>query len=372
MTINTASLPAGEILTLLRKGWEAQKRGGMTVSWMIHGKPGVGKTQVVQQLADEIGALLFDLRLTTIEPQDLRGLPYYDHEAQRTVWYRPEDLPDDEARPSVLFLDELTAASPYLQPTVYGLLQERRVGRHLLPDNVMIIAAGNSVDDGAVAYEMGTALSDRLIHLHMRADAADWLEKYAAPKGLSPAVMAFLRARPDLLDTTDESLRRGDQITCTPRSWERVSTIMTQITDRRARNAMIAGTVGEAAAAEFAVVADEIAASVHIDELLAAEGDARAELYPGTLHGLNAVVFGLVGAANDKTIGAAIECMEQIRRLATLRPEPAFAALPLSELCAFGFEMLLAKALKAGLSDAFAASAAYQSYAEDRRAAGLD
>lgn len=372
MTINTTSLPAGDILTLLQQGWDAQRRGGLTASWMIHGRPGVGKTQVVQQLSDEIGAKLFDLRLTTIEPQDLRGLPYYDHEAQKTVWYRPEDLPDDPGQPAVLFLDELTAASPYLQPTVYGLLQERRVGRHRLPDNVMIIAAGNSVDDGAVAYQMGTALSDRLIHLSMRADASDWLENYAAPKGLSPAVMAFLRSRPDLLDTLDESLRRGDQITCTPRSWERVSSIMGQIKDRRARNAMIAGTVGDAVAAEFAVVADEIAASVHIDDLLEAGDDARPQLYPETLHGLNAVVFGLVGAANDETIGTAIDCMEQIRRLAALRSEATFDALPLSELSAFGFEMLLAKALKADLSDAFANSAAYQRYAEDRRAAGLD
>ena len=58
-----------------------------------------------EYLANAIGARLFDIRLTTIEPQDLRGLPYYDHETRRTVWYRPEDLPDDPARPAVLFLD---------------------------------------------------------------------------------------------------------------------------------------------------------------------------------------------------------------------------------------------------------------------------
>ena len=130
--------------------------------------------------------MLFDLRLTTIEPQDLRGLPYYDHATQRTVWYRPEDLPDDPARPAILFLDELTAAAPALQPTVYGLLQERRVGRHRLPDSVFIVAAGNAVEDGAVAYEMGTALSDRLIHMIVRADAADWLTRFAVPRGLHP------------------------------------------------------------------------------------------------------------------------------------------------------------------------------------------
>jgi hypothetical protein len=147
---------------------------------------------------------------------------------------------------------------------------------------------------------------------------------------------------------------------------------MTQIPNRRARNAMIAGTVGEAVAAEFAVIADDIAASVHIEDMLAADRKARADLYPDTLHGLNAVVFGLVGAADAGTMPAVIDAMEQIRTLAHQRSEPTFTSLPLAELCAFGFEMLLAKALDQGLTDAFAGSAAYQRYAADRRDAGLD
>ena len=64
---------------------------------MLHGRPGIGKTEIVQTLATRSGATLFDLRLTIIEPQDLRGLPTYDHATKRSVWYRPEDLPDDPA-----------------------------------------------------------------------------------------------------------------------------------------------------------------------------------------------------------------------------------------------------------------------------------
>ena len=132
MAVNTTPVSAGNALDILRAGYAAQVRGDLVASWMLHGRPGIGKSEIITQLATETGAQLFDLRLTTIEPQDLRGLPFYDHAAQRTVWYRPEDLPDDPARPAILFLDELTAAAPNLQPTVYGLLQERRVGRHRL------------------------------------------------------------------------------------------------------------------------------------------------------------------------------------------------------------------------------------------------
>ncbi|ETX29368.1 AAA family ATPase [Roseivivax isoporae] len=367
MGVNAPPVSAGEALATLAAGWDAQAAGVMTASWMLHGRPGIGKTQIVQTLAGRRGARLFDLRLTTIEPQDLRGLPYYDHDARRTVWYRPEDLPDDPDRPTLLFLDELTAADPALQPTVYGLLQERRVGRHVLPDGCFVVAAGNTVEDGAVAYEMGSALSDRLIHLNLRADADDWLTGYAVEAGIHPAVCAFLRARPDLFETGEAALRRGETIACTPRSWERVSAIVGAVRDRRLRDTMVAGTVGEAAAAEFALVADDIAASVAVDEMLAASRRDRRTLYPDTLHGLTALVYALVGAADARRLDAAIEVMADIRRL----DSPAQAALPLAELATFGFELLIRKALDHGWQEAFARSEAYADHARARQAAGL-
>lgn len=366
MSVNATTVSAGEALRVLQAGWAAQQAGGMTASWMLHGRPGVGKTELVQTLADRIGATLYDLRLTTIEPQDLRGLPYYDHATAKTVWYRPEDLPDTGA-PAILFLDELTAAAPSLQPTVYGLLQERRVGRHRLPDSVMIVAAGNQIEDGAIAYDMGTALSDRLIHMIVQANPEDWLANYAIPASIHPTVAAFIRTRPDLLETTEDSLRRGQMIACTPRSWTRVSRIMHAVTDRTIRQVMIAGTVGSAPAAEFALLADEIAATVQIDLMLATPRPDRAALYPATLHGLTALVFGLVGMTTQATLPAAIEVLADLRQHKGL----VAGGLPTSELASFGFELLIGRALEQGWQDVFATSEAYAAYAADRQAMGL-
>lgn len=371
MSVNAMVVSAGEALEVLRAGWEAQRSGQMLASYMLHGRPGVGKTQVVEQLSGEIGARLFDLRLTTIEPQDLRGLPYYDHETQRTKWYRPEDLPDDVAHPSVLFLDELTAASPMLQPTVYGLLQERRVGRHRLPDNVFVIAAGNTVEDGAIAYEMNTALSDRLIHLHVQAAATDWLDNYAVPRGLHATVVAFIKTRPDLLDTTEQALAQGHLIATTPRSWERVSQIMSAVRDRRMRNVLVAGTVGDAVAAEFALIADDIAATVQVQDMLEADRKGRIALYPVSMHGLNALIYGLIGILDARNVGGVIDIMADIRQLARLRPEPEFRRMPLGELCTYGFEGLIRKGLDLGLGERFLGHDAYRAYADERKEAGL-
>lgn len=372
MAVNTRPISAGQAYDVLLQGFRTQAADGMTAAWMLHGRPGIGKTDIVQSLADATGATLFDLRLTTIEPQDLRGLPTYDHATKRTVWYRPEDLPDDPAHPAILFLDELTSAAPMLQPTVYGLLQERRVGRHLLPASTFIVAAGNGVEDGAVAYDMGTALSDRLIHLLVRATATDWVDRFALPRALHPAVIAFIRTRPDLLETTETAIRRGETIACTPRSWARVSTILTAIPDRQLRNIMVAGTVGEAAAAEFALVADDIAATVQIAAMLQATPKARVQMYPATMHGLTALVYGLVTTADATTLPAAIDIMAEIRHLATLRNDAIFARLPLAELCTHGFEMLIRRALDRGWSQAFLNSPTYATYATERRAAGLE
>ena len=371
MTLNTPSITTREALEILRAGWAAQSAGTMQVAYMLHGRPGVGKTDIVRQLSDEIGARLFDLRLTTIEPQDLRGLPYFDHEARRTIWYRPEDLPDDPNRPSILFLDELTAAAPALQPAVYGLLQERRVGPHHLPNSTFVIAAGNTAEDGAIAYEMGTALSDRLVHLHIAASTTDWLENYAIPKGLHPTVVSFVKTRPDLLETTPQALQTGEMIAATPRSWERVSQILATNPSRRTRDVLIAGTVGAAVAGEFALLADEIAANVHIEDLLAAAPAKRWALYPSTLHGLHAVAFGLIGALDETTLDPVVEVMEGIRHLPTHRSDNAFSRIPLAELCTYGFELLIRKALDKGLGEQVLANPAYQSYARDREAAGL-
>lgn len=369
--VNTTPIPAGQALDVLLAGWSAQAAGHLTASWMLHGRPGIGKTEVVQTLATRLGARLFDLRLTTIEPQDLRGLPYYDHDAQKTIWYRPEDLPDDPTRPTVLFLDELTAAAPSLQPTVYGLLQERRVGRHLLPDACMVIAAGNGPEDGAVAYDMGTALSDRLIHLNVTAEAGDWLSRYAQPNALHPAVMAFIRTRPDLLETTEAALRRGEVIACTPRSWARVSALLHAIADRALRRVMIAGCLGEAVAAEFVLIADDIAATVQVDDMLAASPRDRAALYPASMHGLTALIYALVSRADAEVLPDVIDIMAATRTLGVGRGAP-FTRLPLAELTTHGFEMLLRRALDRGWEQAFLASDSYAAYAQERRAQGLE
>ena len=371
MSINAQTVSAGQALEVLKMGWDMQQKTGVGISYMMHGRPGIGKTQLAEALARHVGGKLHDLRLTTIEPSDLRGMPHYDHETKTTVWYRPEDLPNTD-EPAVLFFDELTAASPFLQPTVYGILQERRVGQHKIPDNTIIVAAGNTVDDGAVAYEMGTAIADRLIHMLVEADAKDWVKNYAVKMDLHPAVIAFIETRPDFFETTQDAMKDGNIIAATPRSWDRVSHIMYNVEDRVLRDIMIAGTVGKHIAAEFCIIADDIAESVRVTEMIKVKRAERAKMYPATMHGLNAMVFGLVGLATEENADAVIEIMVDLGLLKDLRPEtPEFKQIPLKELRTHGFEQLLGKLMDKGLYQVILDNKAYQDYTAEREEAGL-
>lgn len=371
MSINAMTVSAGQGLDVLLKGWEMQKEHGIKISYMLHGRPGIGKTQIVEELARRIGGKLYDMRLTTIEPSDLRGMPHYDHENKLTVWYRPEDLPDTD-EPAVLFLDEITAAPPFIQPTAYGLLQERRIGQHLIRDNTIIVAAGNTVDDGAVAYEMGTAISDRLSHMLVEADPKDWVENYAIPKKLHPAVISFIQTRPDFFETTQEALKDGNVIAATPRSWERVSQIMYHVKDRLVRDIMIAGTVGKHIQAEFAIIADDIAATVKVTDMIKVDRKERVEMFPTSMHGLHAMVYGLLGLVNEDNADAVIEIMVDLGNLKDLRPEtPEFKMVPLKELSTHGFESLIGTLIDNGLHQVILDSQAYQDYNAEREAAGL-
>ncbi|MFN7222630.1 MAG: ATPase, partial [Paracoccaceae bacterium] len=175
----------------------------------------------------------------------------------------------------------------------------------------------------------------------------------------------------DLLETTNDTLQRGQVIACTPRSWARVSAIVAAVPDRRMCDVMVAGTVGEAPAAEFALVLADISASLRVDDMIAATAADRWALYPTSMHGLTALAYALVGAADETTLAPVIALMAGIGTLHKHRDDAALRALPLAELCTHGFELLLHKALTNGWEAAFAASPDWMSYAKARAEAGL-
>ena len=219
----------------------------------LWGPPGIGKSDVVAEIARDMGALLIDLRLGQMDPTDIRGIPFYNKELGKMDWAPPIDLPDAETASQypyvVLFMDEMNSAPPAVQSAAYQLVLNRRVGKYRLPDNVVMVAAGNRESDKGVTYRMPTPLSNRFVHSEMKVDFPSWQE-WAIKNQIHKDVVGFLTfAKQDLYDFDAKSSSRAF---ATPRTWSFVSELLEEDdSDDNTLTNLIAGTVGEGLAVKF-------------------------------------------------------------------------------------------------------------------------
>ncbi len=150
---------------------------------------------------------------------------------------------------NILFLDEISAAPQSVQAAAYQITLDRVVGEHKLPDNCIVIAAGNRVTDKSVSFKMPKALANRLLHIEIEGSFNSWLN-WALKSGINKKVVGFLSFRTDKLYGFDA--KRDDLAFATPRSWEMVSNILNTVSDDVEEiYPLIAGLIGSGLAIEF-------------------------------------------------------------------------------------------------------------------------
>jgi hypothetical protein len=219
----------------------------------LWGPPGIGKSDVIKQLGLELDAHVIDVRLSLWEPTDIKGIPYFDSNSNTMVWAPPGELPSKEFAKNhkqiILFMDEMNSAAPSVQAAAYQLVLNRRVGTYELPDNVVMVAAGNRETDKGVTYRMPAPLANRFVHLEMTYDFDDWLE-WATENRIHTDVVGFLSfSKKDLYDFDPKSSSRAF---ATPRSWVFVSELLhDDDTDAETLTDLTSGAVGEGLALKF-------------------------------------------------------------------------------------------------------------------------
>ena len=184
---------------------------------MIWGPPGVGKSQMVTAVAKQHKVPVIDIRLSQMEPSDLRGIPFRVNDL--VEWAVPRMLPDStrHGETGILFLDEITSALPAVSAAAYQLILDRCLGDYRVPDGWVIFAAGNRQGDRGVSYAMPTPLANRFTHFDFDINLDDWVA-WAHGHNIDERLIGFLRFRPELLFDFDPAL---DPIAFpTPRSWE--------------------------------------------------------------------------------------------------------------------------------------------------------
>ena len=226
-------------------------------SVMMWGPPGVGKSQAVRQLAREIEestgkrTVVTDVRLLLFNPIDLRGIPTSNADKTLAVWLKPQifQMDDSDEVVNILFLDEISAAPQSVQAAAYQITLDRVVGEHKLPENCIVIAAGNRTTDKSVAFKMPKALANRLLHIDVEGNFASWKE-WAISHGINDKVVGFLSFRHDYLMGFDSS--SDDLAFATPRSWEMVSNLLNYVNDDVDKMySLISGLIGSGVAVEF-------------------------------------------------------------------------------------------------------------------------
>lgn len=225
---------------------------------MLWGPPGVGKSQIVAQVAAKHGVPLVDMRLAQMEPTDLRGIPFRD--GATIVWAPPAALPDATRHGSrgILFLDEITSAVPTVTAAAYQLILDRRLGEYKVPPGWAILAAGNRHGDRGVTYPMPAPLANRFAHYEIEPTLEDWVV-WADRTGVDERLIAFLRFRPDLLFAFDPTRAAG--AFPSPRSWSFVDRALAKFADAPdLLTESLNGCVGPAAGLAFRAYLQHISA----------------------------------------------------------------------------------------------------------------
>lgn len=214
----------------------------------LWGPPGIGKSSIVAQIAKEQEIGFIDLRLSLLDPTDLRGIPFFNANDNSAVWAPASFLPDGSVEEGILFLDELNTAAPMVQASAYQLILDRKIGEYTLPKGWSIIAAGNRESDRGVVFRMASPLANRFVHLEMEVSVDDW-QQWAKKAAIEPTIIAFIVYRPDALFAFDTS--NDNKAFATPRTWAYVNEILLSQPEEDILMEMVSGAIGEELAASF-------------------------------------------------------------------------------------------------------------------------
>jgi hypothetical protein len=249
----------------------------------IWGPPGVGKSDTVAQVAENMSVKLIDIRLSLLDSVDLKGFPQPNGKVMS--WLPPDFLP--RTGKGILFLDEMNSAPASVQAAAYQLILNRRIGDYELPKDWAIMAAGNRSTDRSVVHAMPAALANRFVHIEFEADVDDWLD-WALANGISDLTRGYIRYREKNL-TTDK-LEAGMKAFPSPRSWAFADQIVGSKLPIEIEMEMLEGTVGKGVAIEYLGFCKEAENIPSIDKILLDPAKTKVPESPSTKYAVVAML----------------------------------------------------------------------------------
>lgn len=201
------------------------------------GAPGIGKTAIMAQIAQELGCGLVSYSMTHHTRQSALGLPFIVHRAHGGEEFDVSEYTmseivsavydyqeEHDVRTGILFLDEINCVSETLYPSMLQFLQFKTFGRHRVPADWVIVCAGNPPEYNKSVHEFDIVTLDRLRKIEVEPDYAAW-KAYASNAGVHPAIMSFIEVKRDCFYSV-ESTPSGKRFV-TARGWDDLSETMT-------------------------------------------------------------------------------------------------------------------------------------------------
>lgn len=240
----------------------------------VQGPPGCGKSETIASIVEDLGMNYFaDVRLGTRDAQELKGILIPDVKNKRTIPTRPDFFPPEELGDKaygILFLDEFDHAAPTVQSAAYQLILDRKIGEYKLPDNVWIVLASNSKEDGGVHFQIKRPIKNRMIQVKAKASVDEWIEEMGK-RGIYQGIISFIKQNPHMLyHVSDVNGTLQDDLGsfATPRSWSMVNNLLTLDIDEITFTEALNGTIGVSAASHFIKFLEIVDTSIDLDEIL--------------------------------------------------------------------------------------------------------
>lgn len=219
------------------------------VPLFVWGTMGIGKSSVIREFAKENKLDFVDVRISQLEPSDLRGLPTTVN-GEVTKWLPPSWLPKSNSdSKGILFFDEINLAPPSIMASTMQLVLDRRLGDYTLPDGWVIISAGNRIEDKGNVFEMSMPLCNRFSHLELGIPSVENWSAWAVNRGIDGRIVSFLNFKPSRLFSFDNKAK--DKAFATPRSWEFCSRLIEGLDANDSTDTLVASCVGEGTAIEL-------------------------------------------------------------------------------------------------------------------------
>ena len=200
------------------------------------GAPGIGKTAVMEQIAQDLNIALVSYSMTHHTRQSALGLPFISHREYQGMHYDVSEYTMSEIiasiyevmeksgiKEGILFLDEINCVSETLAPSMLQFLQYKIFGRHQVPEGWVIVTAGNPPEYNKSVREFDVVTMDRLKVLEVEADYKVWKE-YAQHKGLHAAILNFLELKKEYFYKIETTVNGRSYVTA--RGWEDLSEIL--------------------------------------------------------------------------------------------------------------------------------------------------